>query len=232
MLDRRSLLLGGLAAGASSALPSWAQDTAFRMPEDYLPTLVTLDASFAPGEVHVVPDQFRLYWTLPNQEAVRYTVGVGRPGLYHSGRFTIGAKREWPSWRPTPEMIARDPDKYAQYADGMPGGPDNPLGARALYLYDETGQDTMLRIHGTNDPQTIGRAVSNGCARLTNEDISFWYTAVQIGSPVYLHPQVASAVSQTGDSFLPAISNVGPLPRELVLGEPLLLPSPEPQFGE
>lgn len=165
MLNRRFLLAGGMAAGAVTALPAWAQEAvAYERPADFFPTFVQLDAGFSPGEIHVLPDQFRLYWTFGRQEALRFTVGVGRPGLYHSGRFTAGAKREWPSWRPTPEMIARDPERYERYADGMPGGPDNPLGARALYLYDEAGGDTYLRIHGTNDPQTIGTAVSNGCA--------------------------------------------------------------------
>ena len=222
-----------MVAGVYSALPAWGhEETPFQMPDDFLPTVVRLDADLPPGEIHVLPDQFRLYWTLTKQEAVRFTVGVGRPGLYHPGRFTVGDKREWPSWRPTPEMIERDPEAYAKYADGMPGGLDNPLGARALYLHDETGRDTLLRIHGTNNPRTIGMAVSNGCARLTNEDISFWYTAVEIGSPVYLHPQGVSSDRQLGNSFLPAISDVGPLPRELVLGEALLLPLPEPRFGE
>lgn len=206
-----------MAVGASLGRPAWAQElVAYQRPEDFLPTIVSLDADFPPGEIHVLPDQFRLYWTLMKQEALRFTVGVGRPGLYHAGRFTVGAKREWPSWRPTPEMIARSPEKYGRYADGMPGGPDNPLGARALYLYDEAGRDTYLRIHGTNDPQTIGTAVSNGCARLTNEDISFWYTAVEVGTPVFLHPQEAlEAPAQLGASDLPAVDEVGRLPREV-----------------
>lgn len=197
-LNRRSVLVSGLAA-AFSGLPAWAHEQGpFRTPEDYLPTIVRIDANLPAGEIHVFPNQFRLYWTLPNQEAIRFAVGVGRPGLYHAGQFTVGAKREWPSWKPTREMINRDPDKYARYADGMPGGPDNPLGARALYLYDGAGRDTMLRIHGTNDPRTIGMAVSNGCARLTNDDITFWYTAVEIGTPVFLYRQGASR----GDSRL------------------------------
>ena len=217
-LTRRSLLVGGMAAGACSALPAWAHEgTPFQIPYDFLPTIVRLDADLPPGEIHVLPDQFRLYWTLTKQEAVRFTVGVGRPGLYHPGRFTVGDKREWPSWRPTLEMIERDPEAYAKYADGMPGGLDNPLGARALYLYDDTGRDTYLRIHGTNNPRTIGTAVSNGCARLTNEDISFWYTAVQIGSPVFLHPQGRSdADAQLASSVLPAVDDIGLVPREVV----------------
>lgn len=217
MLNRRSLLAGGIAAGAYRVVPSWAHEAApFIIPEDFLPTIVRLDANLPPGEIHVLPDQFRLYWTLTKQEAIRFTVGVGRPGLYHAGRYIVGAKKEWPSWKPTPEMIARDPEKYGRYADGMPGGPDNPLGARAIYLFDDQGRDSYLRIHGTNDPRTIGTAVSNGCARLTNEDISFWYTAVEIGSPVFLHPQgVKEPDSQLGPSDLSLVDDIGRVPREI-----------------
>ena len=150
-----------------------------------------IDASLPIGSIHVFPDQFRLYLILPDQLSRRYTVGVGKPGLYQAGEFAVGAKREWPNWRPTPDMIARDPDAYAKYADGMPGGVDNPLGARALYLYDATGQDTYLRIHGTNKPRTIGTAVSNGCARLTNDHVVDLYDRVDIGAAVYLHRPTA-----------------------------------------
>jgi lipoprotein-anchoring transpeptidase ErfK/SrfK len=86
-------------------------------------------------------------------------------------------------------MLARDPEKYGPFAAGMPGGPDNPLGARALYLFDEAGGDTMLRIHGTNDPNTIGTAVSNGCARLTNDDVIALYDVVPTGTVVFLHKE-------------------------------------------
>ncbi len=119
--------------------------------------------------------------------AIRYGVGVGRGRLYHAGTFTVERKAEWPRWRPTPAMIRRDPERYEPYADGMPGGRDNPLGARALYLYDEHGRDTYLRIHGTNQPRTIGSAVSNGCARLVNEDIIDLYPRVKMGARVVLH---------------------------------------------
>lgn len=137
------------------------------------------------------PNLFNLLWTIGDSLAIRYTVGVGRPGLYHDGRFTVGDKREWPSWRPTDAMIARNPDAYARYGDGIPGGIDNPLGARALYLFDDAGHDTYLRLHGTNDPRTIGTAVSNGCARLTNDHIVDLYDQVPIGTTVYLYRQFA-----------------------------------------
>lgn len=95
--------------------------------------------------------------------------------------------------RPTNAMIRRNPEQYARFADGMPGGPNNPLGARALYLYDDDGHDTYLRIHGTNAPSTIGSAVSNGCARLTNEHVIDLYPRVDVGARVHLYPKVTTA---------------------------------------
>ncbi|MDZ4134608.1 MAG: L,D-transpeptidase, partial [Paracoccaceae bacterium] len=130
---KRRDILAAMAATVASTFPVYAhQQPPFELPEDYLPRLVKINAGLPVGEIHVFPNQFRLYLTLPDDQALRYTVGVGRPGLYHEGQFTVGAKRKWPNWRPTPEMIARDPGAYARYADGMPGGIDNPLGARAL----------------------------------------------------------------------------------------------------
>ena len=191
-LKRRQVLTGVASAVIAQGMPAFAhEEPPFEMPQDYLPTLVETVTLLPVGFIHVFPDQFRLYLTLEDSQALRYTVGVGRPGLYHAGLFTVGAKREWPSWRPTRAMIARDPDSFAQYADGMPGGPDNPLGARALYLYDDQSRDTYLRIHGTNKPRTIGTAVSNGCARLTNDDIADLYDRVVIGTRVILHEQSA-----------------------------------------
>lgn len=150
------------------------------------PTLVSIQPGIPAGEIHVDPNRFRLYWTLEGGQAIRYAVGIGRRGLYESGTFRIGRKAEWPDWRPTDEMIEREPEKYEQYADGVPGGPDNPLGARALYLYDGN-RDTYLRIHGTNAPHTIGSAVSNGCARLTNQYIVDLYDRVPLQSKVILY---------------------------------------------
>jgi len=190
MTKRRDVILSGAAFGLLNASKAVAHAAApFVMPEDYNPTIVELEDPLPEGEIHVFPNIFRLFLTLPDQRAIRYTVGVGRPGLYHDGNFTIGEKREWPSWTPTPEMIRRDPAAYERYADGMPGGINNPLGARALYLFNEDGRDTYLRIHGTNVPRTIGTAVSNGCARLTNDHAKILYEQVAIGTPVVLYPQ-------------------------------------------
>lgn len=196
MLTRRHLLATGLTAlGASGAL---AQDVAPaapplrpETPPSPLvppPALVAIPPGFAPNELHVDPDTFSLFWTLPGDQAILYKVGIGRAGLYEPGEFFVGAKKEWPDWTPTPDMIARQPDRYAQWADGMPGGPDNPLGARALYLFTPERGDTFLRIHGTNAPETIGTAVSNGCARLVNDQITDLYERVPLQARVVLHP--------------------------------------------
>jgi lipoprotein-anchoring transpeptidase ErfK/SrfK len=196
---RRSVLYGLAASCAFAARTTQAHEAeAFVLPPEFEPALVRVDPNLAAGTIHVLPDAFRLYWTLGGGEAIRFAVGVGRPGLYHDGVFKVGDKREWPSWRPTPAMIQRDPEAYAKWADGMPGGPDNPLGARALYLFDAAGRDTYLRIHGTNDPRTIGTAVSNGCARLTNEHIVQLYDLVPLGATVVLHPQSPILADATG----------------------------------
>ncbi len=192
MLNRRDFLTtSGAAAGLMLASTSFveAQNTRRRVltPEDMVPTEIRVRRGFEPGEIHVDPGQFALYWITAPRKAIRYRVGIGRPGLYESGEFTVGRKAEWPRWTPTAAMIKRTPS-YAQFADGMPGGPNNPLGARALYLYDARGRDTMLRIHGTNRPNTIGHAVSNGCARMLNEYIIDLHARVPNGTRVVLYP--------------------------------------------
>lgn len=189
MPDRRSFLAQALATGAATLLgaaPASAQG--FIFPEAMMPRLFRLAEPLAEGTIHVFPGDFGLYWSLPggDGQVIRYSVGIGRAGLYESGEFYIGAKKEWPSWRPTNEMIERDPEHYAQWAEGMPGGPQNPLGARALYLFQPGRGDTFLRIHGTTDPRTIGRRVSNGCVRLVNSHITHLYDQVPQGTPVYL----------------------------------------------
>ena len=139
-----------------------------------------------PGTVIVDPGAKYLFLILEGGKALRYGVGVGRDGFEWSGEAVIRRKAKWPRWTPPKSMVERDPFA-ARWADGMPGGPDNPLGARALYLY-EGAVDTLYRIHGTNQPQSIGKAVSSGCIRLLNADIADLYSRVRIGAKVIVLP--------------------------------------------
>ncbi|MBB3945519.1 lipoprotein-anchoring transpeptidase ErfK/SrfK [Rhizobium skierniewicense] len=144
---------------------------------------VAYETTHPAGTVVVDTPARRLYYVMGNGRAMRYGVGVGRQGLALRGNAYIGRKSEWPSWTPTPNMIRREPHKNLKYAGGMPGGPNNPLGARALYLYRE-GNDTMFRLHGTNQPQSIGHAMSSGCIRMLNHDIIDLYERVPVGARV------------------------------------------------
>ena len=195
-LTRRDFLSTTLAAGAAAlAWPAGAvpMPEGWTLPEAYLPTVIRLKNNFAPNEIHVDPASFSLYYTLEDGKAIRYKVGIAKGNLYIPGDFTIGAKKEWPSWTPTKEMIERSPEHYARFADGMPGGPTNPLGARALYLFTPQIGDTFLRIHGTPEPWTVGSAVSNGCVRLVNEHVMDLYDRVQIGTRAVLYPKAPAA---------------------------------------
>lgn len=135
------------------------------------------------GTIIVDPGQRYLYLTRGDGYAIRYGVGVGRAGYDYQGDAYIGRKAEWPTWTPTQDMIAENPELNAPWAGGMPPGLQNPLGARALYLFNN-GRDTLYRIHGTNDPSSIGRSVSSGCVRLFNQDIIDLYRRVTVGSKV------------------------------------------------
>ena len=117
--------------------------------------------------------------------ARRYGIAVGREGLQFKGQVAVGDKQEWPRWIPTLDMQKREPKKYGQYKDGMPGGGQNPLGARAIYLY-QGRSDTHLRIHGTIAPQTIGTNSSNGCFRMINDHVIDLYSRVRMGTPVII----------------------------------------------
>ena len=200
MLTRRHFIWTSAMALAAAKTSAFAQEGTLQItvtPDDIVtdsplvpysddplaPTLVNIAAGIGPGEIHVDPNRFRLYWTLENGQAIRYAVGIGRRGLYESGSFRVGAKREWPSWTPTANMIRRSPKKYARYAKGVPGGPGNPLGARALYLY-RGNRDTYYRIHGTTEPQSIGQSVSNGCIRMINDHVIDLYNRVPVGTTV------------------------------------------------
>jgi lipoprotein-anchoring transpeptidase ErfK/SrfK len=138
-------------------------------------TVVSSPGRFAPGTIYISTAERRLYLILGNGEALRYGIGVGRDGFSWSGTHRITAKKEWPSWTPPAQMRARRPD-LPRY---LPGGIENPLGARAMYL-----GSTLYRIHGSNEPETIGRAVSSGCFRMTNEDVTDLYNRVPVGTVV------------------------------------------------
>jgi len=130
---------------------------------------------YAPGSVVVSTQERRLYYVLGGGQAIRYGIGVGRPGFTWAGSRTIAMKREWPDWRPPAQMLRRRPD-LPRY---MVGGVENPLGARAMYL-----GGTLYRIHGSNEPDTIGQAVSSGCIRMTNDDVVDLYGRAKVGTKV------------------------------------------------
>ncbi|MCS4240978.1 lipoprotein-anchoring transpeptidase ErfK/SrfK [Rhizobium sp. BIGb0125] len=143
---------------------------------------VAYETAHPAGTVVVDTPARRLYYVMGEGRAMRYGVGVGRQGLALKGDAYIGRKSEWPSWTPTANMMRRDPNNL-KYAGGMPGGPNNPLGARALYLY-RGGNDTMFRLHGTNQPQSIGHAMSSGCIRMLNHDVIDLFERVPVGARV------------------------------------------------
>ncbi|WP_294927457.1 L,D-transpeptidase [uncultured Paracoccus sp.] len=167
------------------AAPQAAQQQPARDP--YAPVEVAIRNDFEVGSIVVVSKDYFLYHVIAPGRAIRYGVAVGTAELVWRGRAVIGRKAEWPSWTPTPDMIKRNPAQYERYANGMPGGPGNPLGARALYMYDSRGNDTAIRIHGTTEPNSIGRAVSNGCIRMRNEAVMDLYEKVPVGTPVYVY---------------------------------------------
>ena len=144
---------------------------------------VPYNGTEAPGTIVVDPYARVLYHVQPGGMAMRYGVAVGRAGTGYAGTATIARKAHWPSWRPTDNMIRTQPDLYGQFAGGLSGGMHNPLGSRALYLY-EGGRDTYYRIHGTMDPSSIGKATSAGCIRLFNQDVIDLFEQVETGTTV------------------------------------------------
>jgi lipoprotein-anchoring transpeptidase ErfK/SrfK len=184
MLTRRGVLTGLFAAAlAPQAALAKPQRKIFVLDPEYRPQYVSFDSSYRPGTVVIDPRGRFLYLIEDEFTARRYGIGVGRAGRAFHGVAKIGRKEKWPRWMPTKNMIRRQPEKYARYADGVAGGRNNPLGARALYLY-RNGRDTYYRIHGTTEPWTIGRAVSNGCIRMVNEHVMDLYARVPVGARV------------------------------------------------
>lgn len=181
MISRRALVLGCVCTAAAPSLPALAAKK-FVLDRKYAPQVVRF-RGYRRGMIVVDSRKHFLYLTLGNGRARRYGVGVGKAGLAFKGSAVIARKAEWPSWRPTDNMIRRDPRRYAKYAGGVPGGPNNPLGARALYLY-RGNVDTYFRIHGTTQPSSIGRSVSAGCIRMINDHVIDLYDRVPKGTKV------------------------------------------------
>jgi lipoprotein-anchoring transpeptidase ErfK/SrfK len=145
--------------------------------------LVDFDTPEKPGTIIIRTNERALYRVMEDGKAMRYLVAVGKDGFNWSGVATVGMKRKNPTWTPPAEMIRRTP-KYAKWRNGMPGGiPQNPLGARALYLF-KGGRDTMFRIHGTNAPSSIGTAASSGCIRMLNHEVIELYNKTPVGTKV------------------------------------------------
>jgi lipoprotein-anchoring transpeptidase ErfK/SrfK len=162
LFDMRDIMGGGPNFGGGGASPIRRQTVSFT-------------GNYAPGTIYISTSERRLYLVLGNGQALQYGIGVGRDGFRWSGTHRITAKKEWPSWTPPSQMLARRPDLPRH----MNGGVDNPLGARAMYL-----GSTLYRIHGSNDPETIGQAVSSGCFRMTNDDVTDLYGRVSVGATV------------------------------------------------
>jgi lipoprotein-anchoring transpeptidase ErfK/SrfK len=175
--------------GYTSEAPQ-AADEDSALPDRLRRQIVSFDRNEPAGTIVIDTADTYLYYVLGNGRAMRYGVGVGREGFTWSGVQSITRKAEWPDWHPPAEMIARQPYLPRFVA----GGPGNPLGARAMYL-----GSSQYRIHGTNDPTTIGKFVSSGCIRLTNEDVSDLFSRVNVGAKVVVLPKNAPLMARGGD---------------------------------
>jgi lipoprotein-anchoring transpeptidase ErfK/SrfK len=169
------------------ANPPYAE---IKVPEQYQRHVVDYDRPEAPGTILVDSDQHYLYYVQPDHKAIRYGVAVGEEAMAFSGAATVGKKAEWPDWVPTPGEQAR----LGPFPKRVSGGPANPLGARALYLY-QGNADTLYRIHGTNQPEYIGQSVSSGCIRMTNADAIDLFDRVKMGANVIVLPPGQSVAS-------------------------------------
>jgi lipoprotein-anchoring transpeptidase ErfK/SrfK len=207
-LSRRSLLLSLSAAGATLGLAACTTDntpgstsnvsSGWRMtkpgsyPQNFQRAEVRFLTDEPAGTIIVDPTMHYLYLVQGAGRARRYGIGVGGEGYGWSGVATVENKQEWPNWYPTRDILQRQPQLVTKLSrleggDGFPGGPENPLGARALYLWQDH-KDTLYRIHGTNEPWSIGHNVSSGCIRMTNDDVIDLYTRVPVGTKVVVLP--------------------------------------------
>lgn len=169
----------------------------------FLRQVVAYPTREQPGTIVVDTNNRYLYLVREGGQAIRYGIGVGKQGMSWRGRATVGRKASWPRWTPTAAMVARDPQKNGPWAGGMAGGLENPLGARALYLY-QGSRDTLYRIHGTSEPWSIGKAVSSGCIRMFNQDIIDLHSRVPTGTPVLVlnrDPLLKLAPEESADEF-------------------------------
>ncbi len=157
-----------------------------KIDEKFFRQVVDYPTSEKPGTIIVDTRSYHLFLVMPRGRAMRYGVGLGRAGFAWNGRATMRVKKKWPSWVPPAEMIERQPEleKYSLANGGQGPGLSNPLGARALYLFDERGADTFYRIHGTREEWSIGNAVSSGCVRMLNHDVIDLYNRAQLGVDV------------------------------------------------
>ncbi|WP_412051323.1 L,D-transpeptidase [Hoeflea sp. Naph1] len=171
------------AASSDSALPVITVAQSKKPDSKYWRKKVRLQTTEKPGTIIINTNTKYLYYVEGNNRATRYGVGVGREGFGWSGTVKIGRKAEWPDWRPPATMIARERRKGRHLPSYVKGGPNNPLGARALYLY-KGGRDTIFRVHGTNQPWTIGQNMSSGCIRMMNKDVEHLYSRAGVGSKV------------------------------------------------
>jgi lipoprotein-anchoring transpeptidase ErfK/SrfK len=190
-VKRRDLIVGAIASAIVSGLGARqasaekypiSRAEIQKVPPKYRKKVVRFYGDYPTGTIVIDTRQKFLYLVQPAGKAIRYGIGVGRQGFSWSGSAVIKRKAKWPTWTPPAAMVARD-EFAAQWANGMPGGPRNPLGARALYLY-QGNADTLYRIHGTFVPSSIGKAVSSGCIRMINADVADLYDRVPTGTRV------------------------------------------------
>ena len=187
-------------------------------------TQVSYPGTEPAGDIVIDPHAKFLFFVMGDGTAMRYPIAVGRQGLGFTGQAVIKRKEEWPGWIPTANMIRSEPEVYAKYADGIPGGLRSPLGARALYLY-RGNRDTYFRIHGTNDLPSIGHNSSAGCIRLFNQDIIDLYNRVDLGSTVRVRTLDESValegndVAHRGDDMAPTVTDIDAPPGTAVIYE-------------
>ena len=182
------------------------------------------------GTIVINPSTRLLYYVVGKDKAIRYGIAVGRAGFEWSGEAVVTEKKQWPTWTPPPEMIARDPAKYSKWADGQPGGPTNPLGARAIYL-TSGGKDYGYRIHGTPDWKSIGRNASSGCIRMINQDVIDLYSRLQGGEKVVVLTASGEMPKGLYIPKPPAPKKVAPVVPKSVVPALVVLPPPSIATG-